>query len=520
MKFLLIFLSAILLILAISYPGLFFLAWLALIPTLFVLQDEKSLKRSFLWGWLLGFILYAGVSYWLFYPLRDFSGLPYPLVIVLTLLLLATAGLSRGLWALIYKLFSGERGDSLILLIASWLSIEYLMAQLFPYYPFGNLSLSQADFSPFLQLAELGGSYLVAAAVLLVNGLLFKSLLRQKMGYTLLVALLLLVTMFNANQSLEPIQERSRSAEKTLSLGVVETEISQEDKWLPENIEYNIEIAAELAGEAYEQGAELVIMPETVLTFDYLRNSYYREMFHEYFEQKGYLLVGSQAIKEDPAKQYNSVFMVDTDQEVLGRYNKRILVPGGESVPFPGVLEFFTGERWYSLTPGSENQVLSLSAGDNQGETGNNENGENDENYADDGDLGEGISFQVLICSEILYPPREIDELVDQQFIVNPSNEAWFGRGNLQTQMWQSARLRAVESRMPVIKAGNYATSGKVFSDGSYRLIEGAEVLEVRLLESGRERTIYQKYGDYPAYLALLLILVIGPAYKLYRAAS
>ncbi len=509
MKFLLITLSAILIILPLSYPGLFFLAWLALIPVLFVLKREESLKRSFFWGWLLGIILYAGSSYWLFYPLRDFSGLPYPLVIALTLILLAIAGLSRGLWAVLYRLFSGEKGDSLIILTASWLSIEYLMAQLFPYYPFGSLSLSQADFSPFLQLAEWGGSYLVGAAVLLVNGLLFKSLLRQKLGYAMLVGLLMLVTMYGANQSLEPIQERRRAAEETLSLGVVETEITQEDKWLPENIEYNLKQAAELAREAYELGAELVIMPETVLTFDYLRNSYYRDMFHESLEQEGYLLVGSQSVMEDTEKQYNSIFLVDPDQEVLGRYNKRILVPGGESVPFPGVLEFFTGERWYSLTPGSENQVLALPGGENEREA---------ENEGDN--LQERISFQVLICSEILYAPREIEELVDHQFIVNPSNEAWFGDGNLQTQMWQSARLRAVEARMPVIKAGNHAVSGKVFADGSYRITEGAEVLEMRLLEGGRERTIYQKYGDYPAYLALLLVLIIGPAYKLYRAAS
>lgn len=488
MKLMLVILSALLIALPLSFPGLYFLAWLAFIPILLVLRQTKSLKKSFFWGWLFGFFLYAGASYWLYFPINDFSGLPFPLVILLTLLLFGVAGITRGIWAVIFKLTSGSKGESLLALLTSWLVVEYLLMQIFPYFPFGSLALTQIDFNPFLQLAEIGGMYLIILLVLLLNALIFKTISRQKVGYIFLALLVVLGSNFAAGHQLDLLEERRAEVEETLDVGVLRTEIPQEDKWSTENIEANLLDVAQLSNEAYTEGAELVVMPETALTFDYPRNSYYRDMFHDELEQEGHIVVGSQAIDEEPEQSYNSVFLVDETKEITGRYNKRILVPGGEKVPFPALQEFFTGESWQSLAAGEENQIL---------------------------ELPENISFQPLICSEILYAPREVAELVDHQFMINPSNEAWFGESNLQNQMWQSARLRAVETRMSVLKAGNKAFSGKVYPDGSYEKTEEAEVFAVSLLPEGREGTYYQQFGDYPVYLSLILLFIVIPVIKL-----
>ena len=86
MSFLLILVSAVLFIIPVIYPNLFFTAWIALLPTLYILlgQKEKGWK-SFFKGWLLGTLLTIGTGYWLYLPLQQFTELP--LISILFLLI-------------------------------------------------------------------------------------------------------------------------------------------------------------------------------------------------------------------------------------------------------------------------------------------------------------------------------------------------------------------------------------------------------------------------------------------------
>ena len=486
-----IILSGILLTLPLGNPGLYWLAWLGLVPTIMVMKKLKDYKRVLVYGWVLGFTMAVGASYWLYHPINDFSGLPYPLVIIFLVILFALSGLNMGLWSVAYKFI--ERGSkkkaSLLLLAGSWVAFEYLINFIFPYYPFGNLGLTQTGFDRFLQLSEYGGVFLLSFIVVLINGLIYKIISVRRLRYFLLIIVIFVTAGYFSDQALDRLDSSQYQTGERIDIGIITTEIPQEEKWQGQNIEQFTELIAEETNQLYENGAGLVIMPETALTFDYPRNGYYRDMFQDLTELNGFLLLGSQAIRDEPTESYNSVFLLDNEYDIQGRYDKIDLIPG-EFIPLAGVAEFFTGQLWGSITRGEEVEYFNFE-------------------YAEEAEA----SFRVLICSEILHRSIDYADLVNYQFIVNPSNEAWFGDGNLQTQMWQSARLRAVETRMPVVKAGNKAIDGYVLPDGRYQEIVESSVVEIELPAPGREPTVYQEYGDLIVYLSILITL-LGGAFK------
>ncbi|MFN2363250.1 MAG: apolipoprotein N-acyltransferase, partial [Halarsenatibacteraceae bacterium] len=438
-----------------------------------------------------GITIAIGASYWLYHPINDFSGLPFPLVIVFLMILFAIAGLNMGLWSLIYKLI--ERGSkkkaSVLLLAASWVAFEYLINFVFPYYPFGNLGLTQTGFDRFLQLSEYGGVFLLSFIVILINGLIYKLITVRRLRYLLLIIVIFVGSGYFSGQALDRLDNDQYQTGQRVKIGIIATEIPQEEKWQGQNIERFTELIAEEANQLYENGAELVIMPESAVTFDYPRNGYYRDIFQDLTELNGYMLLGSQAIREEPTESYNSMFLINSEYEILGRYDKIELIPG-EFIPLAGVAEFFTGQSWASITRGQEVEYFSFEYGE-----------------------GAEASFRVLICSEILHRSNDYAELNEHQFLVNPSNESWFGNGNLQSQMWQSARLRAVETRMPVVKAGNKAINGYILPDGRFQEIVESSVIELELPAPGREPTVYQKYGDLIVYISMLITL-LGGAFK------
>lgn len=493
-KIILLIFSSILLTLPLTYENLFFLAWLGFLPALQVFLQENNLKITFKFGWLWGWLLALGATYWLFHPINDFSGLPLPLVLLVLIILFAATGLFNALWAVIFKILtSGNNKFSVFIFAFSWVSMEFIRGLIFPYYPFGFIGLTQTGFDSIFQLAEIGGTYLITFLTLFISGLIFKFFRNKKGRYLLAVIIVLLTSYFYSSHLVNEVESTEAELQE-MNFGIVTTEIDQEEKWQEENIERNLEIIAQDISKLFAEGAEVVITPETSLTFDYLRNEYYRDQFYEILEPQGHYMIGSQSRGEDLAGNYNSYFLLDADREVLFRYNKNDLIPG-EIIPFSSIVEFFTGREWHSLTPGSEKTKFSF----------NTINGF-EQNY------------RVLTCSEILYAPDDYDQLEEIDMIINPSNEAWFGDSNLQNQMWQAARMRAIETRTPVLKAGNKAYSGYISPLGEEQTVSQSENLTVSSGGVFPEKTFYQQYGDYPGYFSLISILVIIPGLKLIRA--
>ena len=485
MKILMVIVAALLFVIPLSYPGWFFLGWLAILPLLYVLEKSSG-KKGVLLGWLFGFVFMAATSYWLFIPIQSHTGIPVPIILILLVILFALLGLFYALWSYLYLFIKPNNRFSPFFVALSWTALEYFRYTLLTVFPFGFAGYTQVSFSSLLQFAELGGVFLLSFIVILFGGFIFNVLYHGNRK-SILALIGLLIIILGAGYF--RYYQVERFAYEEISTGVINTNVPQEDKWEPDMVKDNLQ---EIVDKAYVlEETDLIITPETSLTFDLLRNSYYKEIFLKKIEgHDTYFQVGSQARGEEGREMYNSSFLISPRGEILQRYNKMSLVPFGEYLPLEGLVNRLFDLNIGSQTPGREIVVFSNEFG----------------------------SFINPICSEILNPDFIRKNAARAQFIVNQSNEAWFGVSNLQRQMWTAAVFRAVENRRSVARSGNYARAGVVFPSGKTHFSTspktvGAQNSKVYLHQA---RTFYQRAGNF-AGLGSLLILLLMVVIKGYR---
>lgn len=497
-KYLLIpIISGILIALPFSYPALFFLSWIGLIPFLIFIEKRKENRDTafipvFLCGTLLGSTIIVLSSGWLYYPLIDYSGLPWILGVLLLILLFLFLGSFYGLWALLYTYTKRSSGISPFLLAISWTAIEYLRFRLLSAYPFAFLAYTQSAFYYLLQLAEYGGIYLTGFIVLLINAYLARIFTEKKLRFAVPVVLIFVIIITTGL-----IKDREfRAAEyEKFRVGIVQTKIDPVDKWKVDNIEGITDLLV-AGSKDLAADSNLIIWPETALTFDLVRNEFYRERFlKKVADIDTYMLVSCHAVMDDSLEQYNSSFLLSPSAVFEGRYNKMKLVAFGEYIPLSGLVEKLTGTSWSSQLAGDEATIFRI----------------------------DDTSWRVAICSEILYPGLVQMGIDEADFLVNQSNEAWYRRGNLQQQMWAAAVFRAVENRRSVVKSGNHAFGGVISLTGKaicreHSLNTTVFAAEVPL---NKEETFYQRHGDFvgltSSITALLLFSIRAAIYLVYR---
>jgi apolipoprotein N-acyltransferase len=474
----LIILSALLMTLPLSYPGLYYLSWIALVPFLFSIKNDAPVQ-GFKKGFLLGYIMFISISFWLYFPLVNFSGLPWIICLLLLAIAFIIPGFFYGLWAWTYILLSKKKSCSAFFLAFSWTGLEYLRYRILPALPFGFAGYTQRGFFPLLQLADVGGVFLLSFTVILINGYFFKLFQQRKLRNIIPLCIILIIILVYSNIRLSEIENGDS---QYFEVGLVQTVISPDEKWKLSNLESNIDLLLDRSRQFSDP--DLIIWPESSLTFDLIRNEYYRrKLINGLSGLDAHIQAGSLAIIDDRDEIFNSSFLFTPEGRIGNRYNKMRLVPFGEYLPFAGLIEPLTGFSMLSKSSGQEVVLFRLKP----------------------------LNWRTVICSEILYPELVQQGIKESDFVVNQSNEAWYLSGNLQEQMWTAAVFRAVENRRAVVKAGNFAYSGIIDPSGKV-VIRGRPVQEDILegkVRTNREETIYQHWGDYIGYISLALVLLL-----------
>jgi apolipoprotein N-acyltransferase len=179
---------------------------------------------------------------------------------------------------------------------------------------------------------------------------------------------------------------------------------------------------------------------------------------------------------------------------VLSIYNKMHLVPYGEYVPLRRTLPF----------------IKKLTAGIGDFVTGR------------EPVIMETPSFKIgsLICYEIIFPGL-VRKFTDKgaNILVTITNDAWFGRTSAPYQHFSMAVFRAIENRVPVIRAANTGISGFIDSKGRIRRssdIFVKEVLTEDVTIGGPSKSFYSKYGDVFTFLCIIgAVLLIANNFTL-----
>lgn len=481
-------------ILSLSFPkiNLEFFAFLGFLPLLFALKG-KSLSESFRLSYFCGFIFNLIIFYWVMIVMQQYGKLPWPLALIILLLLATYLGLYFTL-TFSTACFLERKGLKLtITLPFLWVSFEYLKSSLFTGFPWENLGYSQFLLTYMIQVADITGVYGVSFLIVIFNTFLFslitswKTLKKIPKFETLLILFLFFIVFCYSYLRIENIKKVMGDRE-TITVKLIQPNIDQAVKWNPEYQEETLRILESLTLTPRDDHSELIIWPEAAVPFYYQLNGDKAVRVQEILGKShaSCLLFGSPAISIEGSeiKYYNSAFLISSEGKILGRYDKIHLVPFGEYVPLKKIL-FFVQKMVKDIgdfSSGKESGVLSC----------------------EDKKLG------VLICYEIIFP--ELARRCIQKgasLLITITNDAWFGRTSAPYQHNSMAVFRAIENRVFVLRCANTGISsiidpsGKIIS--STKIFTPAKITgKIKLLKFP---TIYKKYGD---IFAILCIIISG----------
>jgi apolipoprotein N-acyltransferase len=450
---------------------------------LFVGLRDLSFGRAFLVGWAFGLGQFGfGIS-WIaesFYvePER-FGALATP----------AVAGLSAGLAifpAIAAVLFveiarRGAMGSLLacLLFATSWTAAEWLRGHVLTGFPWNLAGYALVDYAALRQPAAWVGSYGLSFLTVFVAALPGAALMavgRQRLIISLM-PLAGIVTMW-ASGTLRLQSEAPQPPD--VNLRIVQGNVPQEEKWAPENREATFARYIKLSTQPGD--FDVLLWPETAFPGFLDEDAQARARIAAALPDGSVLLTGvpDRVLSEDDTRYFNTVQAFDDTSEILTRYAKHHLVPFGEYTPFRGWLPI---ERLTAglgdFTPGPGLRTLALP----------------------------GVPLvAVAICYEIIFPGHVVDDLFRPDWIFNATNDAWFGTSIGPEQHLGSARMRAVEEGLPVIRAANTGISAVIDANGEIvaRLDTEERGIIDADLPSARPPTPYALFGDW-MLLALIL---------------
>lgn len=482
--------------LALSFPkpALWPLAWIAFVPLL-VAIGRKSPRQAGVLGFMAGTVAYAGILYWLNIVMVSFGHLPVAVSVCLYLVL--TAYLSLFPAAAAWGMRRGElMGISPMMSFpVLWVGLEYLRAFALTGFPWASLGYSQYGLLHLIQIADLTGVYGISFLVALANVVLYR-LLKSRFsrqpcplpagGLLVLAVLVAGVLWYGSHRLAEPVSG------KPLKVALIQGNIPQDVKWDPAFQEATVAIYEKLTRQAMAGRPGLVIWPESAAPFFFQDEYVYAQRVIGLVKGTGsYLLFGSPAYEQgaDRLHYLNSAFLVGPDGIVLGRSDKRHLVPFGEYVPLARLLPFVhklvAGIGDFSPAP----RLAPLET--------------------DRGRLG------VLVCYEGIFPELSRAYVrAGSQILVNISNDAWYKRSSAPYQHLTMTVFRAVENRVPLVRATNTGITAIIDSrgriHGATRLFEEAVVSGE--VTPGSEKTFYTRRGDLFAGVCLVLTVLLAAA--------
>jgi apolipoprotein N-acyltransferase len=493
------------LLLAASFPkiGIAGLAWIA--PALMLATAlGRSGAESFRIGYVAGLAYYLASLCWLLLIPYRWHSIPlgpaagwlslsaylalYPATWVWLLSpvgLLARSWTRRTLWA-IYG-------------AALWVALEMLVVRLFTGFPWNLLGASQYRMVPLIQIASVTGIYGVSFLVVWVSLSLLSAGLMVVLRPTtrsawvgeIILPVLVIALLFNFGfRQLA----RDSAPDRTLNVTLIQPSIPQTLIWDSSRDRERFRDLIRLSEQALTNRTDLLVWPEAAVP-SYARwdTNIYPAITNLVRQHRVWLILGSDDIGRpappaapDNYEFYNASFLVNPDGQFVARYRKRNLVVFGEYIPLVRWLPFV---KWFTpieggFTPGDRPVPFVLTQPD--------------------------VKTSPLICFEDIFPhlAREAAD-DDTDFLVNLTNNGWFGEGSAQWQHAAAALFRAVENALPLIRCSNNGLTGWVDAQGRLRQVfrddhgaiygPGFLTAQIPLLAPGQKRlpTFYHQHGDW-----------------------
>lgn len=484
---------------ALAYPPLFIFPalLLSLSGIWFLLEQDIENKSSFLkvfWlGWWFGLGHFTAGFYWIAHALTvDLSAfwwlIPFALLGVPAILAIFT-----GLSFMGAKLWPYKGISRAFAFAAIWVGVEWIRGHIFTGFPWNLEGYAWAFSLEMAQAASLAGVYGLSLLTLLLAvclGYLFgrKTFERNTALSIYLIAVLCWVW------GKARLDHPDILASPPLLIRLVQPNVPQTLKWDPVRREDNFQQLLKMTAMPSTAPLKAIIWPESAVPFFLEQELFMRKRIAGVMPKGALLFTGTirrTPPEKTPLKIWNSLLVLDDQGDIVTSYDKSHLVPFGEYVPFRKTLDALFGKgSLKKITAGN----VDFTAGPGP------------ETIA----LPMGLPpFSGLVCYEVIFPTAVINPSQNRPgWMINVTNDAWYGNTSGPYQHLETARFRAIEEGVPLVRSANSGVSA-VF-DGYGRNIGNIGlskkgILDVFLPNPTRIVPPYARWGDW-----ITLSLIMG----------
>ncbi len=484
---------------ALAFPPLdIFPVFLIALGILVFLLDGAAARPRPLWratqiGWGFGVGQFATGMHWIFYPflvdpLEHGWQIPFALVLFHGGLALFIAGACAA--AMVFW----RKGPSRILLLAACYGLaEWLRGHVFTGLPWNLPAYGWGASLAVMQSMSVIGAYGLSLLTVLFGASLAEVARRRWLLPLVCAALFAGLWTFGAIRLARTPTEFSNA----VRLRLVQPNVPQDEKYRRDLVARNWYSLMALSSRASDPPPTVIIWPEAAPPVLLQRTQDALTQIAELTGGKRTLITGNQRIEFNPdgdRRVFNSLYVFAPDGHIATTYDKFHLVPFGEYLPLESLLSQF-GITKLTGMPGS------FASGD----------GPHTVKVPGAPDAGP------LICYEILFPGAVTDPKSRPGWLVNVTDDSWFGPWAGPRQHLLAARARAIEEGLPIARAANTGISAVIDPEGriiSQLGLDETGVVDARLPESLSD-TIYARLGDLG--FGLLLVLCTGFSWALAR---
>jgi len=457
---------------------------------LWLLDTAHTSRRAAALGWLFGFGQFAVGLYWIAIAFRYQSNMPPALGLPAVLLLVGAFAIFPAVAALASHKFWSKRASRALVLAIAWVVAEWLRGHILTGFPWNLAGNAWLPLLPVAQAASLFGVYALSFLMVL-TGAAGAVLADRAIGARRLASFTAVILVGIALWGSARLLTSNSAAEDTsVQLHIVQAGIGQDEKWDPAAERRHLWAHLDLTSEAISRhGPGIVIWPETAIQNFIEHEPSTRYLMGRHIAAPGALITGGIRVEYEPdgmpVAMRNSLFVLSPDGEIQAYYDKAHLVPFGEYMPLRHLLSPLGLDR---LAPGDIDFVP-----------------------------GPGVrtlrvpgipDFGPLICYEVIFPGSVVNRAERPAWMVNISNDAWFGQSSGPHQHLAIARMRAIEEGLPIVRATPTGVSAIIDSQGrvTASLGLGQRGVVTGTLPAPQPATLYARFGDVPVIFGLFLL--------------
>ena len=442
-----------------------------------------SLGRA-LWRALLFGMGYFGIGIsWVFVSISLFGNATPPLAGAITALLILVMSGYLLLTTLLARKLQADGPVNLLVLPFVWTLVEWLRGWLFTGFGWLGIGYAFTD-TPVAAYAPFVGVLGISFLVLLSSSLLLVMLGRASSifargfagGFILFIWVMPLLIEFPPGTQME---------QQPIQVALLQGNVPQHRKWQPSERQPTLDWYQRHSETHWDK--QLIVWPETAIpAFEDQVADFLRALDGAARLQNTHIMLGIPVRETHGSRYYNALGVLgNPERGPESLYLKRHLVPFGEYLPFKALLDPVLGFL--------EIPMSNFSAG------------EMSKPLVTVGKYQAGV----FICFEIAFAGEVREALPEAAYLVNISNDAWFGDSLAPAQHLQMARMRALETGRYVLRATNTGISAIIKPDGNLQQVlpQFQSGVLAGTIQPAHGATWYSRLGDYPILVVVMIFL-------------